>query len=44
MLFEVQGVHNAFESKEVDRSMILWDDVDKAKFNELIYYAFNRRE
>jgi len=36
MLCEVQGVHDEFESKGVERSMILWDDVDKAKFNELV--------
>lgn len=38
MLFEVQGVHDEFECKEVERSMILWDeyDVHKAKLNELI--------
>lgn len=38
MLCEVQGVHDEFESKGVERSMILlWDDVDKAEFNELIF-------
>jgi len=37
MLCEVQGVHDEFESKGVKRSMILWDDEDKAEFNELIY-------
>jgi len=45
MLCEVQGVHDEFESKGVKRSMILlWDDVDKAEFNELIHCTFNRRE
>lgn len=40
MLCEVQGVHDEFESKGVERSMILWDDVDKAEFNDLIHCTF----
>jgi len=40
MIFEVQGVHGEFDSKGVERSMILWDDIDKAKFNELIHYTY----
>lgn len=44
VLFELQGVHDEFKSKGVERSMILWDDIDKAEFNELIYYTYNRCE
>jgi len=42
VIFELQGVHDEFDTKGVERSMILWDDIDKAEFNELIYYTYNR--